>query len=167
MLRSVLAGVDTIEHGYGGGPATFALMREKGIAFLPTLMAAKAISIYRGEYKPGGGASARMAEAANAFRLARESGVLLGCGSDVGVFSHGTNRDELISMHKLGMTANEALLAATAVNAKILRRAEDLARVAEGFLADLIAVPGDPSKDLNLLGDIRFVMKNGAVEVRS
>jgi len=85
----------------------------------------------------------------------------------VGVFSHGTNRDELISMHKLGMTANEALLAATAVNAKILRRAEDLARVAEGFLADLIAVPGDPSKDLNLLGDIRFVMKNGAVEVRS
>jgi imidazolonepropionase-like amidohydrolase len=166
-VRSVLAGVDTIEHGYGGGPATFALMREKGIAFLPTLMAAKAISIYRGEYKPGGGASAHMAQAATAFRLARESGVLIGCGSDVGVFSHGTNRDELISMNKLGMTANEALLAATAVNAKILHRAGDLGLVAEGYLADLIAVPGDPTDDLNLLADVRLVMKNGRVEVRS
>jgi imidazolonepropionase-like amidohydrolase len=70
-------------------------------------------------------------------------------------------------MYKLGMTAHEALLAATAVNAKILRRADDLGQVAEGFLADLIAVPGNPASDLNVLGDIRLVMKNGAVEVRS
>ncbi len=71
MLRSLLAGVDTIEHGYGGAPQTFALMRQKDTAFLPTLMAAKAISIYRGEYKPGGGASAHMAQAANAVSRAR------------------------------------------------------------------------------------------------
>jgi imidazolonepropionase-like amidohydrolase len=167
MLRSVLAGVDTIEHGYGGAPQTFALMKRKGIALLPTLMAAKSISLYRGEYKPGGPASAHMAQAANAFRLAREAGVTIGCGSDVGVFAHGTNRDELTSMHKLGVSAAETLIAATATNAKILRRERDLGQVVEGFLADLIAVPGDPAQDLDALADIRFVMRDGAVIVRS
>jgi len=164
ILRSLLAGVDTIEHGYGGSPQTFALMREKGVAFLPTLMAAKFVSIYRGDYKPGGGASAHMAQAANAFRLAREAGVTIGCGSDVGVFAHGDNRDELKSMARLGMSSHEALLAATAVNARIIRRENDLGQVAEGFLADLIAVPGDPSQDLNALDEVRFVMKDGVVQ---
>ncbi len=163
MRRSILAGVDTIEHGYGGSPATFALMQLKGIAYLPTLMAAKSISLYRGEYKTGGGASQRMAEAANAFRLAREAGVVIGCGSDVGVFAHGTNLDELVSMAKLGMTNEEALGAATAVDASILRRQNDLGRIAEGFLADLIAVDGDPLHDLTALASPKFVMADGRV----
>ncbi len=163
MLRSLLAGVDTIEHGYGGAPQTFALMRQKDTAFLPTLMAAKAISIYRGEYKPGGGASAHMAQAANAFRLAREAGVTIGCGSDVGVFAHGENRDEIYSMAKLGMSADEALIAATVTNAKILRRDNDLGQVAEGFLADLIAVRGDVTKALDALDHVSFVMKDGVI----
>jgi len=163
MRRSILAGVDTIEHGYGGSPQTFALMQLKSIAYLPTLMAVKAISLYRGEYKPGGGASARMAQAANAFRLAREAGVVIGCGSDVGVFAHGSNLDELISMAKLGMTNEEALAAATSVNAAILRRPDDLGRVREGFLADLIAVHGDPLADLNALAGPHMVMKDGVI----
>ncbi len=137
MRRSILAGVDTIEHGYGGTPQTFALMKLKSIAYLPTLMAVKSISLYRGDWKPGGAPpSARMAEAANAFRLAREAGVIIGCGSDVGVFAHGTNLDELLAMQALGMTNEEALMAAaTAVNAAILRRPNDLGRIREGFLA--------------------------------
>jgi imidazolonepropionase-like amidohydrolase len=161
MRRSILAGVDTIEHGYGGSAATFALMHLKKIAYLPTLMAAKSISLYRGEYKPGGGASPRMAEAANAFRHAREAGVVIGCGSDVGVFAHGTNLDELVSMQKLGMSNEEALSAATSVNAAILRRPNDLGRIREGFLADLIAVDGDPLADLEALRGPRFVMADG------
>jgi len=163
MRRSILAGVDTIEHGYGGSAETFALMRLKGIAYLPTLMAAKAISLYRGDYTPGGPASVRMAEAATAFRRAREAGVIIGCGSDVGVFAHGTNLDELVSMQKLGMTNEEALAAATAVNAAILRRGEDLGRVREGFLADLIAVEDDPLADLAVLAKPKLVMKDGTV----
>jgi len=148
MRRAILAGVDTIEHGYGGSAATFALMHLKKIAYLPTLMAAQSISLYRGDWKPGGAPSQRMAEAADAFRLAREAGVTIGCGSDVGVFAHGTNLDELIAMQKLGMTNEEALTAATSVGAAILRRAHDLGRVREGFQADLIAVEGEPLANL-------------------
>jgi imidazolonepropionase-like amidohydrolase len=163
MRRSALAGVDTIEHGYGGSAATFALMAEKGIAYLPTLMAAKAISLYRGDYVPGGGASARMVQAAQAFGLARAAGVVIGCGSDVGVFAHGENLGELESMTKLGMTVEDALAAATAVNAKILRRENDLGRVREGFLADLVAVNGDPLADLATLKTPKFVMADGRI----
>lgn len=163
MRRSVLAGVDTIEHGYGGSAATFALMHLEKIAYLPTLMAVKSISLYRGDYKPGGDASPRMAEAANAFRLAREAQVTIGCGSDVGVFAHGTNLDELIAMRKLGMSNAEALAAATAINAAILRRPNDLGRIREGFLADLIAVDGDPLADLEALRQPRFVMADGRI----
>jgi len=161
MRRSILAGVDTIEHGYGGAPASFALMQMKGIAYLPTLMAAQSISLYRGEYVPGGPPSHRMMEAANAFGHARAAGVTIGCGSDVGVFAHGTNLGELVAMRDLGMTNEEALAAATAVNARILRRESDLGRVAEGYLADLVAVQGDPLGDLSALATPKFVMANG------
>ncbi|MBS0472254.1 MAG: amidohydrolase family protein [Proteobacteria bacterium] len=161
MRRAILAGVDTIEHGYGGSPATFELMKLKGIAFLPTLMAVESISRYRGDYVPGGTPSARMAEAARAFGFARAAGTTIGLGSDVGVFAHGTNLDELKAMVRLGMSAEEALTAATAVNAAILRRANDLGRVREGFLADLVAVQGDPLNDLSVLARMNLVMKSG------
>jgi len=163
MRRAILAGVDTIEHGYGGSAATFALMQLKSIAFLPTLMAVQSIDTYRGDYVPGGAPSARMAQAANAFRLARTAGVTIGCGSDVGVFAHGSNLDELKSMQALGMSAQETLEAATSVNAAILYRKHDLGRVAEGFLADLIAADGDPLADLETLTVPRFVMADGRV----
>jgi imidazolonepropionase-like amidohydrolase len=104
-----------------------------------------------------------MAEAATAFRRAREAGAAIGCGSDVGVFAHGTNLDELISMQQLGMSNAEALAAATSVNAAILRRAHDLGRVREGFLADLVAVEGDPLIDLSVVAAPRLVMKDGAI----
>jgi imidazolonepropionase-like amidohydrolase len=162
MLRAVLAGIDTIEHGYGGAPQTFALMKQKGIAFLPTLAAAECISQYFHGYVPGKTEPSEHVKAAErAFRTAREAGVVIGCGSDAGVFAHGTNALELRLMQRCGMSAEETLVAATAINAKILRRDRDLGQVAEGFLADLIAVPGDPAHDLSLLDDVRFVMKDG------
>jgi len=163
MRRAAMAGVDTIEHGYGGTRETFALMAKKGIAFLPTLTAAEAIAEYFHGYVRGGEPHPRMKDAERAFRLARAEGVTIGCGSDVGVFAHGTNVRELQWMHRLGMSASETLQAATSVNARIVGRESDLGRIAAGFCADFIAVPGDPTKNLDALGDVRFVMKDGVV----
>jgi imidazolonepropionase-like amidohydrolase len=164
MRRAAEAGVNTIEHGYGGQASTFRIMAKRGIALLPTLMAAKSISLYRGEYVAGSGRpSPRMAEAARALRLARAEGVVIGCGSDVGVFAHGRNCEELISMVKLGLSPHEALMASTAVNANILGRSAEIGHLHEGYLADIAGFEGDPLASIEVLGRPRFVMKNGTV----
>ena len=155
MRRSALARVDTIEHGYGGSAQTFALMAKNAVAYLPTLTVCEAICEYFLGHVRGGEPHPRMQEAARAFRIARAEGVVIGLGSDVGPFPHGENLRELEWMMRLGMSRDEALLAATAVNAKILRRESDLGSVREGFLADLVAMADGY--------DVRFVMKGGAV----
>ena len=161
MRRSIDAGVDSIEHGYGGTRATFARMAKKEIAFLPTLTAVEAICEYFHGHEHGGEPHRRMEEAATAFANARAEGVRIGCGSDVGVFPHGDNVRELVWMVRLGLSANEALVAATSVNAEILGKANELGHIRETFLADLVAVSGNPAEDITALKNVRFVMKGG------
>jgi imidazolonepropionase-like amidohydrolase len=164
MRRAALAGVDTIEHGFYGSEATFRLMAEKHIAFMPTLTASEAYGIYFEHYVPGTSApTEEMQAAAHAFALARKAGVTIGCGSDVGVFKHGENWRELAWMVRDGMTPVEALTAATATDAAVIGMSKQLGALHPGMLADMIAVAGDPTQKIDTLKDVRLVVKDGVV----
>ena len=164
MRRATEAGVDSIEHGYGGSRETFHLMAKNGVAFLPTLTAPEAIASYFHGHVPGESPpTAQMKLAAHALRTALEEGVTIGCGSDVGVFAHGTNHRELDWMVRLGMTPLETLMAATSVNARILGREAELGRIKPGLFADLLAVGGDPTENMADIRRVKLVMKNGVV----
>jgi imidazolonepropionase-like amidohydrolase len=162
MRRAIAAGVDTIEHGYGGTPEIFAAMAARHIALCPTLAASDAVARYRG-WKGGDPVPESVALNRSAFALARAAHVDMCMGGDVGVFAHGENAREMELMVAAGMPAAQVLIAATSGNARYFHVADRLGAVRVGLLADLIAVQGDPTHDIAAVRAVTWVMKGGEI----
>jgi imidazolonepropionase-like amidohydrolase len=161
MRRAILAGVQTIEHGDEGTPEVFRLMTERHVVLCPTLAAGDATSQYAGWKKGQQPEPPGIAAKRASFRAALAAGVTILSGSDVGVFTHGDNARELDLMVEYGMKPLDALKAATSVAGRILHK--DVGAIKSGAFADLIAVAGDPTRDVTVLHHVNFVMKSGVV----
>ena len=161
MRRAALGGVSTIEHGEGGDAATFRLLAERGVAWCPTLTVFEATARRNG-YRPGVDPEpARLRRARAAFRAALDAKVTIINGSDVGAFRHGELGRELELMVDFGLTPPQALMAATSVAARAIGLGERVGQVRPRFAADLVAVDGDPTRDIAAVRRVRMVMKGG------
>lgn len=168
MRRAVMAGVETIEHGDEGTPEVFRLMKQKGVAYCPTIAASEAYATYfdgwvKGRMPP----NADLQQKRKSMRAALDAGVTMCFGGDVGVFSHGDNVRELEAMVEYGMTPLAAMRAATSGNARTFHLDDRLGRIATGLLADLVAVDGDPTRDIAATRRVRLVMQGGKVVSRA
>ena len=160
MRRAILAGADTIEHGYGGTAEVFKIMHDRNVALCPTIAASEAYARYFQHWNGQEPAPESVQENRRSFSQAIKAGVPICMGGDVGVFTHGQNWLEMDAMQRAGMPAAQVLVAATSGNARIFRLT-DRGQVKPGLLADLVAVEGDPTRDVNAVRNVRFVMKGG------
>ncbi|TRZ41161.1 metal-dependent hydrolase family protein [Robertkochia solimangrovi] len=171
MQRAILGGVKTIEHGTLMSDETMELMKEHDAYLVPTITAGKEVSInaeIEGYFPPVVEVKAREIgpKIQATFGKAYKKGVGIAFGTDAGVFKHGENAREFVYMVEAGMPEIKAIQAATLTNAMILKMENELGQINIGFLADIIAVQGDPLKDISILRKVDFVMKDG-VPVKS
>jgi imidazolonepropionase-like amidohydrolase len=163
--EAIEAGVDSIEHGSFMKPETLAMMKKKGTFLTPTLMATEWIMGKLDNYPPALQAKAKAAAAARSemFRNAVKMGVKISFGTDAAVYPHGQNAKEFKLMVELGMTPIDALKSATANDAELLGIGQKVGTLEKGKLADIIAMPGDPTSDTTATEHVSFVMKEGKI----
>ena len=168
MRRAVANGVKTIEHGTYMSDATMDLMIQKNSYLVPTITAG--MEVAENAKKPGYYPKV-VAEKARVigpkiqgtFSKAYKKGVPIVFGTDAGVFRHGENAREFVYMVEGGMPAMETIICATSTAAKILGMDDQIGTLKAGYLADIVAVPGNPLEDIEVMKDVKFVMKEGKI----
>ncbi|PYL20600.1 MAG: amidohydrolase [Verrucomicrobia bacterium] len=163
--EAIDAGVDSIEHGSFMKPETVTMMKKKGTFLTPTLMASEWIMGKLDNYPPALQAKAKAATAARSemFRNAVKMGIKISFGTDAAVYPHGQNAKEFKLMVDLGMAPIDALKSATANDADLLGITQKVGTLEKGKLADVIAMPGDPTTDITVTERVSFVMREGKI----
>ena len=168
MKRAILGGVKTIEHGTYMSDETMELMKKYDAYLVPTITAGKEVEekakikgFYPAIVVPK--ALAVGPQIQGTFARAYKKGVGIAFGTDAGVFKHGNSGKEFGYMVEAGMPAMEAIQSATITNAKILLMQKEIGQIKKGFLADIIAVNDDPTKEISTMENVIFVMKDGKV----
>jgi len=165
--RAIRAGIDSIEHGSFLDEEALRMMVEKGTYYVPTLMAVEGLRMAL----PGGKIDPRIAKKARAamdaidvtVKKAIGMNVRIALGTDAAVYPHGMNAGEFRLLVERGMKPAEALMAGTSVDAELLGLSDRLGTLQAGKIADVVATPGDPTKDIRETEHVFFVMKEGRI----
>jgi len=166
--RAIRAGIDSIEHGTFLDDEGLDMMKARGTYLVPTLMAHAGLEekFARAVFMPPqivAKAKAATAQVSAMFKRALARGVKIAFGTDAGVYPHGRNAEEFGRMVDLGMKPSDALKAATSVDADLLGWSDRIGALAPGMIADIVAVPGDPTREIRSTERVLFVMKDGVV----
>lgn len=168
IQRAIIGGVTTIEHGTLMSDKSMELMKEYGTYYVPTITAGKEVAEkakIKGYYDelvvPK--ALAIGPQIQSTFAKAYKAGVKIAFGSDAGVYPHGINGKEFAYMNEVGMPVMECIQSATITNASILSMENDLGKIKEGFIADIVATEENPLDNVSTLEKVVFVMKEGIV----
>jgi imidazolonepropionase-like amidohydrolase len=168
MKRAIRAGVSSIEHGTFMDDEAISLFKQYGTWYVPTIIAGKSVS--DSAKIPGYFPAIIVPKAIetgskiqSTFAKAYKAGVKVAFGTDAGVYAHGKNWKEFVYMTEAGMPILEAIKSATVSASELLGVTDQLGSIEKGKLADIIAVDGDPTKDVQSMGKVKFVMKNGVV----
>jgi imidazolonepropionase-like amidohydrolase len=159
----IRAGIDCIEHGFLATDETLQLMVDHGTFLVSTTYLTEAMAIERAAPELQKKAAEIFPRAQAMLPKAIAAGVKIACGTDAPAIPHGQNAQEIAALVRRGMSPMQAIRAATVTSAELIQMDDELGRLAPGYLADIIAVPGDPSQDITTTQDVRFVMKDGRI----
>ena len=159
----IRAGIDCIEHGFLASDETIQMMVDHGTFLVSTTYLTDAMAIDRIAPELRKKAEDVFPKAKAMLPKAIAAGVRIACGTDAPAIPHGQNAKELCALVSRGMTPMQAIRAATVVASELIDAEHELGRLAPGYLADIIAVPGDPSTDIAATLNVSFVMKNGQI----
>ena len=162
IRAAVEAGIDCIEHGSLMSDETLELLIERGTFLVPTTYLADGMDVSQAAPELQAKAAEVFPRAKETIRKAVARGARIACGTDAPAIPHGKNAKELVALVDRGMTPLQAIRAATTVSAELID-VDDRGRLDAGLLADVIGVPGDPTADIGVTENVRFVMKGGQV----